>query len=190
MAFDPASSSPKPVSQGSRLNLLKNYGPRSYRFHWKLGKMGGYETINKRYGSFILRLKILVITADLFYTDTLLSRKMQLLWPRTIFFAITSDIARNFAQNSVCGAVIVWERGNYWSLKSVLTHGKLFQPTAIRFRLLYSFYLILLGNYCLIVFMSVYELFLYIFSTKEEDDSQPNRAVVPWNCQNQKASRC
>ena len=110
MAFDPASSSPKPVSQGSRLNLLKNYGPRFYRFHWKLGKMGGYETINKRYGSFILRLKILVITADLFYTDTLLSRKMQLLWPRTIFSAITSDIPRSFAQNSFCGAVIVWER--------------------------------------------------------------------------------
>ena len=86
MAFDPASSSPKPVFQGSWLNLLKNYGPRFYRFHWKLGKMGGYETINRRYGSFILRLKILVITADLFYTDTLVfgySKKFctkQLLW--------------------------------------------------------------------------------------------------------------
>ena len=52
----------------------------------------------------------LVITADLFYTNTLLSRKMQLLWPRTIFSAITSDIPINFAQNSFCGAVIVWER--------------------------------------------------------------------------------
>ena len=96
MAFDPASSSPKPVSEGLRLNLLKNYGPRFYRFHWKLGKMGGYETINRRYGSFILRLKILVITSDLFYTDTLLSRKMQLLWLQTIFSAFTSDIPRNF----------------------------------------------------------------------------------------------
>ena len=26
----------------------KNHGPRFYRFHWKLGKMGGYETINRR----------------------------------------------------------------------------------------------------------------------------------------------
>ena len=68
MAFDPTSSSPKPVSRSSRLNLLKNHGPRFYRFHQKFGKMGGYETINRRYSSFILRLNILVISADLFYT--------------------------------------------------------------------------------------------------------------------------
>ena len=46
----------------------KNHGPRFYRFHQKFGKMGGYETINRRYSSFILRLNILVISADLFYT--------------------------------------------------------------------------------------------------------------------------
>ena len=132
--------------------------------------MGGYETINRRYGSFILRLKILVITADLFYTDTLLSRKMQLLWPRTIFSAITSDIPRSVAQNSFCGAVIVWERqlpkleicADAWEIVPAHCH-----QISLIIQFLSDFVGELLPD-CVYECLWTVPLYLQFFSTKEE----------------------